>query len=390
MFNKVLPTLQNAIVRSASGVTLQQITIPMVGPGELLLMPLFAGLCGTDIQILRGVRNDPAVIIGHEGVAQIIRVGSNCPDYLAPGVNVLVNPTHPDRSEFLFGHNVNGMFQEYIHIPEIAVSAGLIVRLTDTLPLELAPLIEPLAAVIYSFELLQPQQRDGAIIIYGDGIIGHLALLLARSRFGNIKPIILVHHRQEGLNWSRENNIHASLDLLFSQLFSSQLLIKKLQPSTAIIATPRTGTIDCLNHAVKCIAFNGHIDILGGLPDKAYLPSLPGIDLIRLRNANCSGFPAGGVFEKTIYKENKPLVLCGHRGVSNTHLLQAITELATNKTIYAKLISHIVSLNEAANFMQHICQQGRRQINGQRVMKMAIRIHSTNAKQNNYFNQPKK
>jgi threonine dehydrogenase-like Zn-dependent dehydrogenase len=42
---------------------------------ELLVAPLYAGLCGTDIQILRGLRSEPNPIIGHKCVARVVFSG---------------------------------------------------------------------------------------------------------------------------------------------------------------------------------------------------------------------------------------------------------------------------------------------------------------------------
>ncbi len=367
----------HAIVRSSMGIRLSQVETPMIGAGELLLAPLVAGLCGTDIQILRGERNDNARVIGHEGVAEIVQAGSGCPDYFTPGTRVLINPTNPHDSQFLLGHNVDGLFQEYIRIPASVIAAGLVIPVVQTLPLTLAPLIEPLAAVFYAFQLMQPQHRGESMIIYGDGIVGHLALLLARICFGKRVAIIFVHHHQEGLNWSRTQKIHGDLDLLFNELSSFHIEHTNLPaPGSALIATPRHSTLACLSHAVDCITPHGYVDLLGGLPEVASVPSLPGLNLSKLRSVNCGGVPAQGVFANTYTIQNKPLILCGHRGVSNDHLLQAMTELTANGIFYQKLISHILDLKDAARFMDDLSKNGPRQINSQRVMKLGIRINS--------------
>lgn len=366
-------TTHHAIVRNTSGVELQQVATPTIGPGELLLAPLVVGLCGTDIQILRGQRNEQAAIIGHEGIAKIIQAGSGCPPHLVPGTHVLVNPTSPYDPDFLLGHNIDGLFQEYVRIPASAVAAGLVFPVPATFPLELAALIEPLASVIYAFQLLKPLKQGKVMIIYGDGVIGHLALILARIRFGSVLSIIFVHHHQEGIAWSCAQQIQGDLDLLFTDLASGNAAMPA--PNSALLATPRISTLDCLSHAVKSIAPNGCIDLLGGLPDNAHLPNLPDIDLTKLRAANCGGIPHQGMFAQTITADNKPLLLCGHRGVSNDHLLQAVTELTTHSDIYSKLISHQLDLKDAAAFMQHLFQQGSRQINDQRVMKLGVHIH---------------
>lgn len=372
-----LPSTHQAIVRHDYGVSLRRVETPAIGPGELLLAPLVAGLCGTDIQMLRGLRNDPAAVIGHEGIAKIVSAGANCPPPLVPGRLVLVNPTHPHDTHYLLGHYYDGLFQEYIRIPAAVVSAGLVVPLDEIPPVEMAPLIEPLAAVLYAFELLQPQEKKQPFIIYGDGIIGHLAVLLARLRFGSALPIIFVHHHQEGLEWSRKHNVHGDIDLLFDQLSTHGALLDTIPaPGSALLATPRTSTLACLAHAIEFIAPQGVIDILGGVANAARLPSIPNVDIAGLRAMNCGGLPEQGIFTETTTTQNKPLVLCGHRGVSNQHLLQSVRELITHRRHYATVISHMLDLKEAAEFMHQLFLHGKRQIDGQRVMKLGIRINT--------------
>jgi D-arabinose 1-dehydrogenase-like Zn-dependent alcohol dehydrogenase len=58
------------VVRSPQDVGLEQRERPVPGPGEVLIQPAVAGLCGTDLDIVAG-RIDPAyvrypLILGHE------------------------------------------------------------------------------------------------------------------------------------------------------------------------------------------------------------------------------------------------------------------------------------------------------------------------------------
>lgn len=55
-----------ALVRSPGmgAPTLKQVRTPVALPGDFVCRTLIAGVCGTDLQILRGVRGDPARILG--------------------------------------------------------------------------------------------------------------------------------------------------------------------------------------------------------------------------------------------------------------------------------------------------------------------------------------
>ncbi|EUA92746.1 cyclitol dehydrogenase domain protein [Mycobacterium ulcerans str. Harvey] len=61
-----------ALVRRPAGpdgcslVDVAVLDTPALEPGDLLLAPLVAGICGTDWQILRGDRPDDSPVLGHE------------------------------------------------------------------------------------------------------------------------------------------------------------------------------------------------------------------------------------------------------------------------------------------------------------------------------------
>ncbi|WP_317698941.1 alcohol dehydrogenase catalytic domain-containing protein, partial [Aeromicrobium sp. REDSEA-S32_B7] len=116
-----------ALVRTPAGLRLHSLPTPTPGPGELLLAPEVVGVCGTDLQILRGLRADPAEVLGHEGVARVVAVG---PAVAGPaprvGERVLVDPTHPRDDTFLLGHNVAGLWAERVVVPATAVRDGLV------------------------------------------------------------------------------------------------------------------------------------------------------------------------------------------------------------------------------------------------------------------------
>lgn len=68
--------------------------------GELIVEPLFVGVCGTDLQIIRRQRPDPATILGHEGIGRVLE-GSNEEKDIHPGGYIVFNPVDPtDQNQF--------------------------------------------------------------------------------------------------------------------------------------------------------------------------------------------------------------------------------------------------------------------------------------------------
>lgn len=142
-----------AIVRHGAQCSLEHLFEGAAGAGELIVAPEKVSICGTDIQILRGLRNDPAPVVGHEGLAKIVEVGAGVSGF-AVGDRVAINPTHPSDPDFLLGHNLNGLLQQRVRIPQTAVSGGLVSRISPCISAARGTLIEPLAVVTYALECL--------------------------------------------------------------------------------------------------------------------------------------------------------------------------------------------------------------------------------------------
>jgi alcohol dehydrogenase len=160
----------------------EQEAIPVPGEGEALIRILMAGICNTDIEIVKGYKGFKG-ILGHEFVGIVEEI--NDPDQRLLGKRVVgdINcACHSDECEFchkgLYRHcpsrttlginGRNGCFAEYITLPVINLY-----EVPDSVPDHIAVLTEPLAA---AFEILEqvdihPEQE---VLIVGDGKLGLL------------------------------------------------------------------------------------------------------------------------------------------------------------------------------------------------------------------------
>ncbi|MEV7677786.1 alcohol dehydrogenase catalytic domain-containing protein [Streptomyces sp. NPDC088341] len=359
-----------AIVREAGRVGLRLRHSQPPAPGELVVATQVAGLCGTDIQMLRGLRNDPSPVIGHEGIAHVVAVGAGVPDSLRPGTAVVINPTHRSDSSFLLGHNVEGLLQERTCIPATAVRAGLVVPLDRPPEAVLGTLIEPLAAVRYSLGLLATGSPR-TLVVYGDGTIGQLAVRAARRWFKEEVRTLLVHHTREGLEWSTRHSPESTELLLGGD---DELPPLDEGPVAALLATPRDGTRNALESALRLGKGELTIDMFGGLPPDAATPLLPGVDLTAVRAANRAGHPVPAAFAEVRTAEGRSVRLTGHRGVGNEHLTAAAAELRRDPALYHDLVTHVVGPREAVQIMNGLSVSRRRTVAGTRLIKLAVRF----------------
>ncbi|MFD5465938.1 alcohol dehydrogenase catalytic domain-containing protein [Kitasatospora sp. NPDC127059] len=365
-----------ALVREPGGVRLRLRPTQRPAPGELLVATQVAGLCGTDIQMLRGLRDDPAPVIGHEGIARVIAAGQGVPAALRrPGTPVVVNPTHRSDLSFLLGHTVDGLLQERTLVPATAVRGGLVVPLERTPDPVLGALIEPLAAVRYALDLLATA-RPRTLVVHGDGTIGQLAVRAARQRLGADLRVVLVHHTPAGLAWSTQQAVPGV-----------ELTIGAAPPAlpgpiAVLLATPRDATLDALAAALRLGSGEPTaeptgeltVSLFGGLPPGAASPDLPGVDLAAVRAANCAGQPVPYAFTTARTADGRPVRLTGQRGVGNHHLAEAAAELCRRPETHRGLVTHVVDPAEAARIMTGLAAGGGRAVAGRRLVKLAVRF----------------
>ncbi|MEH1123212.1 ROK family protein [Micromonospora sp. CPCC 206061] len=153
---------------------------PRCGREQFLLRPAFVGVCGTDLQILRGERGCEPGVPGHECVAEVVEVGADVPD-LAPGDVVGINPNSPRDDDDKIGHNRPGVFAELLVLDAAVALRGQVVQLPRPAGAELV-LLEPLAGVIRAQDLTAQASPGLDTLVVGGGVAGLLHMLLARHR----------------------------------------------------------------------------------------------------------------------------------------------------------------------------------------------------------------
>ncbi len=159
---------------------------PVPGPGEALVRVRLAGLCGTDLELLRGYYPFTG-IPGHEFVGEVVAGGEAAG--FRPGTRVVgeINiacgncapcrrgdRTHCERRQVLGIRDWDGAFAEFLKLPWVNLHP-----VPQSVSDEAAVFVEPLAAAVEILEQvhIQPAQR---VLVIGAGRLGQLvALVLA-------------------------------------------------------------------------------------------------------------------------------------------------------------------------------------------------------------------
>jgi len=176
---------------SNSDVRLEEMPIPKIGAGEMLMKVMASGICGSDV--MEWYRRDKVpLVLGHEVAGEVVEVGRGVEkfrpgDRVAATHHVPCNTCHYCLSShatvcetLLRGtHFDPGGFAQYLRIPVINVDRGVF-PIPDDLTHEKASFMEPLACVLRG--QMNGRLRPGqSVLILGSGISGLLHVGLARA-----------------------------------------------------------------------------------------------------------------------------------------------------------------------------------------------------------------
>ncbi|WP_067853168.1 MDR/zinc-dependent alcohol dehydrogenase-like family protein [Nocardia shimofusensis] len=357
----------HAIVRDGSWSSLRRRPTPRPGRGEIVVAPEKVSLCGTDIQIVRGDRDDPSPIVGHEGAARVVAVGADV-DSVTPGQRVVINPTHPGDPSFLLGHNVDGLFQQRVLIGASAVRAGLVAPIGESISSARATLIEPWAVVRYALHAMAATRPDTLLVI-GDGLIGNLAAYLAPRVFGSEARTVVLHRTEEGRSWTAgfAPSVHGrALDSTWQNDCGDAVAL--------LVSTHRDATASAVDRAVERLGSRlVAVHPIGGVPAGSVCRTLPGVDLAGVRAANTGGpWPPAAV---RFSSGERQIVCTGNRGVTTQRLRTAADELAAEAADVDSLLTHDVGLTVGVEVMNALCAERRRTVDDRRVMRLVVTMN---------------
>ncbi len=192
--------MKAALLYGVKDLKVENIDVPEIGLGEILVKVRAATTCGTDVKIFQrgyvdGVIQYPTVF-GHEWAGDVVKVGEGV-SWLKEGMRVRAGNSSPClRCKMCQKGNYNlcenmmwlwGAYAEYIKVP-----ARIVMLNTQEIPpnitYEEAAVTEPLACVLHGIEKANIKLGDTVAII-GAGPVGLLHLQTAR-KVGGEKIII--------------------------------------------------------------------------------------------------------------------------------------------------------------------------------------------------------
>jgi L-iditol 2-dehydrogenase len=190
-------SMRAAVYRGKDDVRLEEVPVPRVGPGELLLKVHTCGICGTDLKKISTGSHSAPRIFGHETAGTVVETGAGVTGY-AIGDRISVFHHIPCGDCYYCRHKVfaqclvykqvgctagyepsGGGFSEYVRVMDWIVDRGGAVKLPPDVSFEQASFIEPINTCMKGIQALG-LQREETVLVIGQGPIGILLGILAQ------------------------------------------------------------------------------------------------------------------------------------------------------------------------------------------------------------------
>jgi L-iditol 2-dehydrogenase len=194
--SRIPSTMRAAVYRGIDDVRLEEVPVPDIGRGEILVRVHTCGICGTDLKKIATGSHSAPRIFGHETAGIVARVGEGVHKF-SVGDRVVVFHHIPCGECFYCRHKTfaqcatykkvgctagfepsGGGFAEYVRVMDWIVEKGT-VRIADGVSYEQACFAEPVNTCIKGVETLRLEAGE-TVLVMGQGPIGLILATLAK------------------------------------------------------------------------------------------------------------------------------------------------------------------------------------------------------------------
>jgi L-iditol 2-dehydrogenase len=268
-----------AILYGKRDVRIEQIPIPRIEKGEVLVRIKAALTCGTDLKVYRQGFHArmivPPSVFGHELSGIVEEVGEGVESF-SPGMRVVSANSGPCNECFFCQKHlanlcenlqfINGAYAEFIKIPESIVRQNLLI-LPDSVSFREAALVEPLACVIRAAELTGIEEGDTVFVI-GVGPIGLMFVQILKSLGARV---IALGNRKTQLSMAKVMGADYVVDSTHSNVIEQ---VRKITNGRrgADVVIEAVGSKETWQQAMGMVRRGGTINLFGGCPSGTHIP----------------------------------------------------------------------------------------------------------------------
>lgn len=268
-----------AVLYGKRDVRIEQIPVPRIGKGEVLVRIKAALTCGTDLKVYRQGFHArmivPPSVFGHELAGIVEEVGEGVESF-SPGMRVVSANSGPCNECFFCQKHlanlcenlqfINGAYAEYIKIPERIVRQNLLI-LPDSVAFQEAALVEPLACVIRAAEETGIEEGDTVVVI-GVGPIGLMFVQVLKSMGARV---IALGNRKTQLSMAGAMGADHVVDSTHSNVVEQVRRITSGQRGADVVIEA-VGIKETWQQAMGMVRRGGTINLFGGCPSGTHIP----------------------------------------------------------------------------------------------------------------------
>ncbi len=190
--------MRAAVYKGDRRIAIEQIAVPEIGPGEILVRVEVCGICHTDLKKIEHDLLPPPRVYGHETAGVVAEVGEGVRKF-SPGDRICLFHHIPCLDCFYCAHQdyaqcpgykkvgitagfepAGGGFAQYVRVMDWIVRRG-VERIPDHVSFERASFVEPLNTCLKAIERCRIQP-DETVLVLGQGPIGLLFTMLLSKR----------------------------------------------------------------------------------------------------------------------------------------------------------------------------------------------------------------
>ncbi len=257
-------TMRAAVYRGINDVRVEEIAVPEIGPGEVLVRIDTCGICGTDLKKIHTGSHAAPRVFGHEMAGTVARVGEGVTRFQV-GERVMAYHHIPCGACYFCRKATfaqcevykrvgctagfaaaGGGFAEYIRVMDWIVDGGL-VKVPDDVPFEQACFLEPVNTCFKAVQMLN-LKVDETVLVIGQGPIGILLAALAKQMGATVLTSDLYAERHR---IAAQFGLHQPLDARGDVAASAKAVTDGRGADVALVAVGGTAVIATAMEAIR-------------------------------------------------------------------------------------------------------------------------------------------
>jgi L-iditol 2-dehydrogenase len=269
--------MRAAVTCDWNDIQIEEVPVPALEPGEVLVRVGACGICGTDLKIVAGVYKGswpPALpfIQGHEWAGTVAALGEgaaglqvgdrvaaenhkgcgSCANCRRGRYNLCEVARSQGKAYKLYGHSAQGAFAEYAARP-----AGLLHKLPEAVSFEEGTIVNQGALGLHAIRRCRIEPGD-TVAVVGPGLVGLITVQLARA-VGATR--VIVAGRGSRLELARELGADEVVDI--STTDTAEGIRALTGGQGADCAFECAGAPESVVSSINCVRRGGRVALVG-------------------------------------------------------------------------------------------------------------------------------